>query len=321
MPGFSTATRITSISGRGVGMDVVRANVEQIGGTVELKSIPKVGTTFSIKIPLTLAIVSALIVEASGERFAIPQLSVLELVRTGGVHRIEWIKETPVLRLRRELLPLIYLNDVLRLDHSKPDHGYVVVMQVGNQVFGLVVDGLFHTEEIVIKPMSSKLRYISAFSGTAILGDGAVIMIIDPNGIVQALGRAAPVLARAQEAKTRNAAKSGNQILTPLLVFRAGSQQPKAVPLSLISGLEEIDCGRIEKSNDQHLVQYRGQLMPLLSSMRRRRSNKTASSRSSFSRSVTAPWASLSMRLSTSSNSTSISRWSVINPVCWAVPS
>src|SRR5580700_2772219 len=264
MPGFSTATRITSISGRGVGMDVVRANVEQIGGTVELKSIPKVGTTFSIKIPLTLAIVSALIVEASGERFAIPQLSVLELVRAGSVHRIEWIKETPVLRLRRELLPLIYLNDVLRLDHSKPDHGYVVVMQVGNQVFGLVVDGLFHTEEIVIKPMSSKLRYISAFSGTTILGDGAVIMIIDPNGIVQALGRAAPVLARAQEAETRNAAESGDQILTPLLVFRAGSQQPKAVPLSLISRLEEIDCGRIEKSNDQHLVQYRGQLMPLL---------------------------------------------------------
>ena len=137
-------------------------------------------------------------------------------------------------------------------------------MQVGNQVFGLVVDGLFHTEEIVIKPMSSKLRYISAFSGTTILGDGAVIMIIDPNGIVQALGRASPVLARAQEAETRNAAESGNQILTPLLVFRAGSQQPKAVPLSLISRLEEIDCRRIEKSNDQHLVQYRGQLMPLL---------------------------------------------------------
>jgi two-component system, chemotaxis family, sensor kinase CheA len=263
-PGFSTAARVTSVSGRGVGMDVVRANVEQIGGTVELKSIPKAGTTFSIKIPLTLAIVSALIVEASGERFAIPQLSVLELVRAGGAHRIEWIKETPVLRLRKELLPLIYLNGILRLDETKPDHGFVVVMQVGNQVFGLVVDGLFHTEEIVIKPMSSKLRYIGAFSGTTILGDGTVIMIIDPNGIVQALGRASPVLARAQEAEARNAAESSNEILTPLLVFRAGSQLPKAVPLSLISRLEEIDCGRIEKSNDQHLVQYRGQLMPLL---------------------------------------------------------
>jgi two-component system, chemotaxis family, sensor kinase CheA len=263
-PGFSTATRVTSVSGRGVGMDVVRANVEQIGGTVDLKSVHKVGTTFSIKIPLTLAIVSALIVEARDERFAIPQLSVLELVRAGGEHRIEWIKDTPVLRLRKELLPLLHLNEVLRLGESAPDHGFVVVMQVGNQVFGLVVDGLFHTEEIVIKPLSSKLRHIAAFSGTTILGDGTVIMIIDPNGIVQALGRAAPVLARTQEALAR-AQDADSQDLTPLLVFRAGSPQPKAVPLSLISRLEEIDCGRIERSNGQYLVQYRGQLMPLLS--------------------------------------------------------
>jgi two-component system, chemotaxis family, sensor kinase CheA len=262
-PGFSTATRVTSVSGRGVGMDVVRANVEQIGGTVDLKSVRKIGTTFSIKIPLTLAIVSALIVEASDERFAIPQLSVLELVRASGEHRIEWIKDTPVLRLRKELLPLLHLNEVLRLGESRPDHGFVVVMQVGNQVFGLVVDGLFHTEEIVIKPMSSKLRHIAAFSGTTILGDGTVIMIIDPNGIVQALGRATPVLARAQEALA-STEDADNRDLTPLLVFRAGSPQPKAVPLSLISRLEEIDCGRIERSNGQYLVQYRGQLMPLL---------------------------------------------------------
>jgi two-component system, chemotaxis family, sensor kinase CheA len=263
-PGFSTAARVTSVSGRGVGMDVVRANVEQIGGTVDLKSVHKVGTTFSIKIPLTLAIVSTLIVEAAGERFAIPQLSVLELVRAGGDHRIEWIKDTPVLRLRKELLPLLHLNEILRLGQGRPDYGFVVVMQVGNQVFGLVVDGLFHTEEIVIKPMSSKLRHIAVFSGTTILGDGAVIMIVDPNGIVQALGRASPVLAKAQEAEAKDAADADNQDLTPLLVFRAGSQQPKAVLLSLISRLEEIDCRRIELSNGQHLVQYRGQLMPLL---------------------------------------------------------
>jgi len=263
-PGFSTATHVTSVSGRGVGMDVVRANVEQIGGTIDLKSVRKIGTTFSIKIPLTLAIVSALIVEVSGERFAIPQLSVLELVRTGGEHCIEWIKDTPVLRLRKALLPLLHLNEILHLGQSKPDHGFVVVMQVGNQVFGLVVDGLFHTEEIVIKPMSSKLRHIAAFSGTTILGDGAVIMIIDPNGIVQALGRASPVLARTPEAEAMEGEGAGKEDLTPLLVFRAGSQQPKAVPLSLISRLEEIDRGRIELSNGQHFVQYRGQLMPLL---------------------------------------------------------
>jgi two-component system chemotaxis sensor kinase CheA len=264
-PGFSTAAHITSISGRGVGMDVVRANMEQIGATVDLKSVAGAGTTFTIKIPLTLAIVSALFVEAAGERFAIPQLSVLELVRAGssGEHRIERIKDTPVLRLRDKLLPLINLKEILRLGASEGDRGFIVVAQVGSHVFGIVVDGVFHTEEIVIKPMSSKLRHIAAFSGTTILGDGTVIMIIDPNGISQALGRAAP-LAPADNAKVEDAEKAGTEELTPLLVFRAGSQQPKAVLLSLVSRLEEIDCSRIENSDGCHLVQYREQLMPLL---------------------------------------------------------
>ncbi len=265
MPGFTTAARVTSISGRGVGMDVVRANTEQIGGTVDLKSAPGVGTTFTIKIPLTLAIVSALIVEAAGERFAIPQLSVLELVRAGssGEHRIERIKDAPVLRLRDKLLPLIQLKEILRLGASEGDHGFIVVAQVGSHVFGIVVDGVFHTEEIVIKPMSSKLRHIAAFSGTTILGDGTVVMIIDPNGISQALGRAAP-LTPVDNAKVADAEETGNGELTPLLVFRAGSPQPKAVLLSLVSRLEEIDCSRIENSDGCHLVQYREQLMPLL---------------------------------------------------------
>ena len=265
MPGFSTAAQVTSISGRGVGMDVVRANMEQIGGTVDLKSIPGEGTTFTIKIPLTLAIVSALIVAAGSERFAIPQLSVLELVRagSGGEHRIERIKETPVLRLRNKLLPLIHLKEILQLGESEVDSGFVVVTQVGSQVFGIVVDAVFHTEEIVIKPLSSKLRHIAAFSGTTILGDGTVIMIIDPNGVSQALGRAAPV-GRADQAELDDAEDAGNEDLTSLLVFRAGSQQPKAVLLSLVSRLEEIDCRRIEISDGRYLVQYRDQLMPLL---------------------------------------------------------
>ncbi len=265
MPGFSTAAQVTSISGRGVGMDVVRANMEQIGGTVDLKSVPGAGTTFTIKIPLTLAIVSALIVEAAGERFAIPQLSVLELVRasSSGEHRIERIKDTPVLRLRNKLLPLIDLKEILRLGEREGDNCFVVVTQVGSQVFGIVVDGVFHTEEIVIKPMSSKLRHIAVFSGTTILGDGAVIMIIDPNGIAQALGRTASV-GPADNTKLEDSEDAGNEDLTPLLVFRAGSQQPKAVLLSLVSRLEEIDCRRIETSDGRHLVQYRDQLMPLL---------------------------------------------------------
>jgi two-component system chemotaxis sensor kinase CheA len=263
-PGFSTAAQITSISGRGVGMDVVRSNIEQIGGTVDLKSVAGGGTTFTIKIPLTLAIVSALIVEAGGERFAIPQLSVLELVRAGGAgdHRIERIKDTPVLRLRNKLLPLLHLKEVLRLGEADSDRGFVVVIQVGNQVFGAVVDGVLHTEEIVIKPMSSKLRHIAAFSGTTILGDGSVIMIVDPNGIAQALGRAAQAQTDAPELKESE--RIASEDMVSLLVFRAGSQRPKAVPLSLVTRLEEIDCRRIEISDGRHLVQYRDQLMPLL---------------------------------------------------------
>ena len=267
-PGFSTAPQITSISGRGVGMDVVRSNIEQIGGTVDLKSAAGAGTTFTIKIPLTLAIVSALIVEAAGERFAIPQLSVLELVRVGGAgsgteHRIERIKDTPVLRLRNKLLPLLYLKEVFRLADDGRDSGFIVVIQVGNQVFGAVVDGVLHTEEIVIKPMSSKLRHIAVFSGTTILGDGAVIMIVDPNGVAQALGRAAQV-AQSEASDLKQSEETTAEDTVALLVFRAGSQQPKAVPLSLVTRLEEIDCRRIEISDGRYLVQYRDQLMPLL---------------------------------------------------------
>ncbi|MFZ3358804.1 MAG: chemotaxis protein CheW [Xanthobacteraceae bacterium] len=264
-PGFSTAAEITSISGRGVGMDVVRNNIEQIGGTVDLNSVAGAGTTFTIKIPLTLAIVPSLIVEAGGERFAIPQLAVLELVRAGGTagHRIERIKETPVLRLRNKLLPLLHLKDVLRLGDGSQESGFVVVIQVGNLEFGAVVDGVLHTEEIVIKPMSSKLRHIAVFSGTTILGDGSVIMIVDPNGLSQALGRAAQV-AQAETPDLKHGAEVVADDAVSLLVFRAGSQRPKAVPLSLVTRLEEIDCRRIEISDGRHLVQYRDQLMPLL---------------------------------------------------------
>jgi two-component system, chemotaxis family, sensor kinase CheA len=264
-PGFSTASQITNISGRGVGMDVVRANMEQIGGTVDLQSVRGVGTTFTIKIPLTLAIVAALIVEAGGERFAIPQLSVLELVRvdSSGEYRIERIKETPVLRLRNKLLPLIKLREVLQLGATEADKGFVAVTQVGSQVFGILVDGVLHTEEIVIKPMSSKLRHIAAFSGTTILGDGTVIMIIDPNGVAQALGRVSSI-SRTEESKLDGREVVDSEHLTPLLVFRAGTSQPKAVLLSLVSRLEEVDCSQIEVSDGRHLVQYRDQLMPLL---------------------------------------------------------
>ncbi|HET7848281.1 MAG TPA: hybrid sensor histidine kinase/response regulator [Pseudolabrys sp.] len=267
-PGFSTAAQVTNVSGRGVGMDVVRNNIDQIGGTIDVRSVAGMGASFTIKIPLTLAIVSALIVEAGGDRFAIPQLSVMELVRARGNsdNRIERIKSTAVLRLRDKLLPLVRLTKVLGLepaDAGARDDGFIVVVQVGTQTFGIVVDGVFHTEEIVVKPMSSKLRNIPVFSGNTILGDGSVIMIIDPNGIAQSIGSTvSSQLAAANETNvTREVAGSRT---TSLLVFRAGSTQTKAVPLGLITRLEEIDARKIELSNGRHMVQYRNHLMPLI---------------------------------------------------------
>ena len=267
MPGFSTAGEVTSVSGRGVGMDVVRNNIDQIGGTIDVKSVAGRGTSFRIKIPLTLAIVCALIVEAAGHRFAIPQLAVVELVRvrSNSEHRIERIKDAAVLRLRNKLLPLVQLASLLKIGDGEDqvENGFIVVTQVGPQLFGIVVDNVFHTEEIVVKPMSSKLRQIPMFSGNTILGDGSVIMIIEPNGIAHTIGSTA---ATRQFAESEREEKSPLQDVTTesLLVFRAGSPQPKAVLLSLITRLEEIDVQKIEMSSGRPLIQYRGQLMPLI---------------------------------------------------------
>ncbi|NLH80420.1 MAG: hybrid sensor histidine kinase/response regulator [Phyllobacteriaceae bacterium] len=272
-PGFSTATKVTNVSGRGVGMDVVKTNIDAIGGTVDLKSVAGKGTTFVIKIPLTLAIVSTLIVESAGDRFAIPQLSVVELVRAqqNSEHRIERIRDTPVLRLRNKLLPLVHLSKLLDIttiggETKAPvseEDGFIVVMQVGPQTFGVVVDAVFHTEEIVVKPMSTMLRHITMFSGNTILGDGSVIMIVDPNGIAQAIG---PSQAAGETEEADHDDERGRDEVQrlSLLLFRAGSEQPKAVPLSLVTRLEEFAVDKIERSNGRDLVQYRGALMPLV---------------------------------------------------------
>jgi two-component system chemotaxis sensor kinase CheA len=267
-PGFSTAAAVTSVSGRGVGMDVVKTNIDLIGGTIDLKSVAGEGTTFTIKIPLTLAIVPALIVEVAGNRFAIPQMAVVELVRANAQseHKIEHIKDTPVLRLRNKLLPLIHLRKMLKIeDGTTPDEnsGFIVVSQVGSRTFGIVVDGVFHTEEIVVKPMASRLRHITMFSGTTILGDGSVIMIIDPNGIASAVGSEATTPAFAAQDPVEQVLSTSSQTLS-MLVFRSGNPELKAVPLSLVTRLEEVDVSKIEVSNGRHLVQYRGNLMPLI---------------------------------------------------------
>ena len=271
--GFSTATQVTNLSGRGVGMDVVRNNIELIGGTTDVRSVRGSSTTITIKIPLTLAIVSTLIVASHGNRFAIPQMAVVELVRArrDTAHRVEYLKNRPVLRLRDQLLPLMDLGSALQLqeapDPESLENRFIVVMQVGEQVFGLAVDNVFHTEEIVIKPMVSMLRNLNVFSGNTILGDGSVIMILDPNGIASLVGDSAagaPADAATTETQHKTERKPDSEVQIPLLLFRAGSDKPKAVPLSLVTRLEEFRQDRIERMAELDLVQYRGALMPLV---------------------------------------------------------
>ena len=263
--GFSTAAQVTSVSGRGVGMDVVRTNIEKIGGTIEMKSAVGRGSSFIIKIPLTLAIVSALIVECAGERFAIPQISVVELVRAAenSENRIERLHDTPVLRLRNRLLPLVSLRELLKLGKAEQaGDTFIVVTQVGTYSFGIIVDRVFDTEEIVVKPVAPILRDITMFSGNTILGDGSVIMILDPNGIAAASGEMAIEETHAREQTVARAGKDAER--TSLLLFRAGGDGPKAVPLALVARLEEIELEKVEESNGKPVVQYRGKLMPLV---------------------------------------------------------
>jgi two-component system chemotaxis sensor kinase CheA len=275
--GFSTAAAITAVSGRGVGMDVVKTNIERIGGTIDLRSVEGHGTTFTIKIPLTLAIVSALIVEASGERFAIPQLSVVELVRAGSTgsgdgndSAIEHLSGTPVLRLRDRLLPLVSLSGLLELgDAGAAQESTIVVAQVGAQMLGIIVDRVFDTEEIVVKPVAPILRHMTMFSGNTILGDGSVIMILDPNGIARATGVASGTDERAGRNAERNDAGLTADLADSaerctMLLFRAGGGRPMAVPLGLVARLEQVERDRIEWSGGRAVTQYRGRLMPLV---------------------------------------------------------
>jgi two-component system chemotaxis sensor kinase CheA len=273
-PGFSTASRVSAVSGRGVGMEVVKANIERIGGAIVLNSAAGRGTMFTIRIPLTLAIISAFILEASGERFALPQACVMELVRIAGVHDavtsqahpvLETVDGASMLRLRDQLVPLIHLGEVLRLDG--PVRGVpgsiIVVLSVNGVTLGLVVDRVFDTEEIVVKPVAPVLRHITMFSGETILGDGAVIMILEPNGIARSLGvgdltvRPAPAAPAADTAE-----RSGDR--AALLLFRGTADAaPCAVPLALVARIEDMRLDQIETSSGRPVVQYRGALMPL----------------------------------------------------------
>lgn len=265
--GFSTAEKVTSVSGRGVGMDVVRTNIEQIGGTIEMNSTLGRGTSFRIKIPLTLAIVSALIVEAAEERFAIPQINVIELVRASGISgsQIETINKSPVLRLRDRLLPLVSLRGLLKLEEQDENPSralFVVVTRVGTQTFGLVVDRVYDAEEIVVKPVAPILRGNPYYAGNTILGDGSVIMILDANGICATVGNGD--LEENREDKSITSHNSHDADGTSFLLFRAGGKELKAVPLELVARIEDLDASTIDEIGGRHVIQYRKHLMPLV---------------------------------------------------------
>lgn len=263
-PGFSTAAAITNVSGRGVGMDVVRSNIEQIGGQIELYSVLGQGCTVTIKIPLTLAIVSALVVGAGGERFAVPQSAVLELVNVGAQseHRIELIEQVRMLRLREELVPLIDLAGELGGQAARTPN-FVIIMRVGAHRFGVMVEEVIDTEEIVVKPLASILRGIAVFSGATLLGDGSVVLIIDPNGLAE---RAGEMPAQAQKAIDDAAgwgeAEAAEKV--SLLIVRVGDSAPKAVELSRITRLENAPARNIQRVGYRSAIEYRGKLMPIL---------------------------------------------------------
>jgi two-component system chemotaxis sensor kinase CheA len=266
-PGFSTAKTITNVSGRGVGLDVVKSHIEKIGGIVDVFSRPGEGATVKLKIPLTLAIIPGLVITSGGERFVIPQVSLLELIRLegdSGEKHIERVHGTPVYRRRGSLLPIAYLNQVLGL--KSPEHAEVVsmvVLQAEDRQFGLVVDGINDTQEIVVKPLGKQLKGLTVYAGATIMGDGRVALILDVLGIGQRSG----VLAESRE-QSRAAAEQKTQSEMErqrLLLFRAGSYQRLAVPLSLVARLEEFSQSAIERAGGGQVVQYRNRILPLIS--------------------------------------------------------
>jgi two-component system chemotaxis sensor kinase CheA len=267
LPGFSTAQNLTSVSGRGVGMDVVKSNIDRIGGLVDVVSRVGAGTTVKLKIPLTLAIIPGLVVTSSSERFIIPQVGLLELIRLdgGSSGKIEYVHGTPVYRRRGTLLPIAYLNTVLGL---KPPAACeealnIVVLQAEDRQFGLVVDGINDTQEIVVKPLGKQLKGLSIYAGATIMGDGRVVLILDALCIGQRSGVLAE-LRHEERAESRKKTQSAADEQR-LLLFRAGSFERLAVPLSLVSRLEEFPQSVIERAGGRQVVQYRGSLLALLS--------------------------------------------------------
>jgi two-component system chemotaxis sensor kinase CheA len=256
-------------------MDVVKTNIEKIGGTVDLASTPEVGTTLKIKIPLTLAIVPALIVTSADQRYAIPQVNLLELVRLEAEQArtaIERIHGTPIYRLRGRLLPLVFLTEQLgratTTAEGESASTNIVVLQADERQFGLVVDDVRDTEEIVVKPLGKELKGINVFAGAAIMGDGRVALIIDVIGLALHAGVVGGVegQSKTKAAKRREALSDlqpGDE-RQALLLFAVDEENTMALPLSQVARLEEFAPHRLERVRGRRVVQYRGEILPLI---------------------------------------------------------
>jgi two-component system, chemotaxis family, sensor kinase CheA len=272
LPGFSTAEKVTNVSGRGVGMDVVKTNVEKIGGTVDVQSKRGQGTTVRVKIPLTLAIIPALVVTSGGDRFAIPQVNLTELVRLESDEvgkAIELVHGAPVYRLRGRLLPLVYLNKELRIttdEKTKAEQDgavNIVVLQADERLFGLVVDVINDTEEIVVKPLRKQLKTVRTFAGASIMGDGKVALILDVMGLAQRASVITEVRDRNLAEKAAEAAEKTGEKRT-FLLFAGPDDARMALPLDTLARLEEMPASQIEKAGTQWVAQYRGKILALV---------------------------------------------------------
>ncbi|HJT99677.1 MAG TPA: chemotaxis protein CheA [Actinomycetes bacterium] len=269
LPGFSTAATVTSVSGRGVGMDVVKSNLERIGGAIDVASVIGAGTTFHVRIPLTLAIIPALTVLCAGDRYAIPTINLAQLIRLEGGQGqagIERISGTPVYRLRGKLLPLVHLDRELGVaapDHEERDTVLIVVLQAEDRRFGLVVDGVLDTQEIVVKPLGSQLEHVPVYAGATILGDGSVALILD----VLALAQRAQLAGTGRE-QARPAPQHAGGDRSPtgaaLLVASVDRDRQVAIPLERVIRLEEIPAGSVEHLGSRELVQYGEEILPLV---------------------------------------------------------
>lgn len=267
LPGFSTADQVTQFSGRGVGMDVVRTNIERIGGTVEVESFLGRGTTIRTKIPLTLAIIPALIVGCRSQRYLIPQSSLLELVQLNPEREargIETVQGAPVYRLRGDLLPLVFLDRQLRLDDPcETEAMNIVVLQVEGKSFGLVVDSIRDTEEIVVKPLQQQLASIPLFAGAAILGDGCVSLVLDVLGLAQQAGVVSVEGTQWFEERERHESVAEEE-LPPVLLFHSTKNERMAIPLAEVARIEQFEPSDFEVVGGRVVVQYRSGILPMI---------------------------------------------------------